>query len=108
VKLADRAHAVDPLLLEPYWAKALAAARLGEEQRAFDYYVDAVDKQPKNPETWQLAGQYAFDNRCYRLAYTYLEKFTELNQKARPSAGGDDYQTALDFVNAGKGACQQA
>jgi hypothetical protein len=106
VELADRAHAVDPLLLEPYWAKALAAASLGEQQRAFDYYVEAVNRQPKNPETWQLAGQYAFDNRCYRLAYTYLEKFTELNQKARPSAGGAAYRTARDYVNAGKNACQ--
>jgi tetratricopeptide (TPR) repeat protein len=106
VQLADRAHSVDPLLVEPLWAKAFAAQTLGEHQRAFDYYVEAVHKQPKNPQTWALAGRYAFANRCYRLAYTYLEKFTELNQKARPSAGGDLYNRALEFVNAGKGACQ--
>ena len=105
VQLADRAQSVDPFLVEPLWAKALAADARGRQQRAFDYYVDAVHKQPKNPQTWLFAGRYALDKRCYHLAYTYLEKFTELNQKARPSAGGDDYNRALRLVNAGKGKC---
>jgi O-antigen ligase/polysaccharide polymerase Wzy-like membrane protein len=105
VQLANRAESVDPLLVEPLWAKALAAGTRGEEQRAFDYYVEAVRRQPKNPQTWLFAGRYALDQRCYHLAYTYLEKFTELNQKARPSAGGDDYNRALRLVDAGKGKC---
>jgi hypothetical protein len=105
VQLANRAQSVDPFLVEPLWAKALAADTLGQQQRAFNYYVEAVHKQPKNPQTWLFAGRFALDQRCYHLAYTYLEKFTELNQKARPSAGGDDYNRALKLVDAGKGKC---
>jgi tetratricopeptide (TPR) repeat protein len=105
IQLANRAQSVDPFLVEPLWAKALAADTRGQHQRAFDYYVGAVRKQPKNPQTWLFAGRYALDQRCYHLAYTYLEKFTELNQNARPSAGGDDYNRALRLVNAGKGKC---
>jgi len=74
-------------------------------RRAFDYYDDAVRKQPKNPETWRAAGAFALDQRCFRSAYIYLEKFTELNQKARPSAGGDDYNRALREVNLGHNNC---
>jgi hypothetical protein len=102
VRLANRAHSVDPLLVEPYWAKALAATR---PRVAFAYYVQAVHKQPANPATWLAAGEYAFGIGCYRSAYTYLERYTELDQKAKSSAGGDNYNTALARVNAGKGVC---
>jgi O-antigen ligase len=105
VHLANRAHSVDPFLVEPYWAKALAADDQNKTQLAFAYYVQAVHLQPANPETWVSAGEYAFSLGCYQTAYTYLERYTELNQKALPSAGGDDYNTALKRVNAGKGTC---
>ena len=87
-QLADRAHSVDPLLVDPLWAKAFAAETLGEPRRAFQYYVQAVDREPKNPQTWRLAGEYAFSLRCYRSAYTYLEKYTELDPRGRPGSGG--------------------
>ena len=102
VTLANRAESVDPLLVEPLWAKALAA---GTPQQQFAFYREAVRRQPKNPQTWLLAGRFAFDLRCYQTAYTYLEKYTELDNKAKPSAGGDDYNAALKKVNAGKGRC---
>jgi O-antigen ligase len=102
VKLANRAESVDPLLVEPLWAKAFAAEK---PQRAFALYRQAVSRQPKNPQTWLLAGRFAFDQRCYRTAYTYLEKYTELDNKARPSVGGDEYNAALRQVNLGNGRC---
>ena len=102
VTLANRAESVDPLLVEPLWAKALAAST---PQRAFAFYREAVRRQPKNPQTWLLAGRFAFDLRCYQTAYTYLEKYTELDNKARASSGGDEYNAALKKVNAGKGRC---
>ncbi len=106
VQLANRAHSVDPLLVEPYWAKAFAAEQRNDAPRiAFDYYVQAVRRQPLNPQTWLSAGEYAFGIGCYRSAYTYLERYTELDQKALPSEGGDDYNKALTQVNLGKGAC---
>jgi tetratricopeptide (TPR) repeat protein len=104
-QLADRAHSVDPLLVDPLWAKAFAAETLGELRRAFQYYVQAVHREPKNPQTWRLAGEYAFSLRCYRSAYTYLEKYTELDPRGRPGSGADDYREALRQVNAGNNRC---
>jgi O-antigen ligase len=105
ITLAKRAESVDPLLVEPLWARAFAAEEQGNPRLAFAEYVRAVRRQPKNPATWQLAGLYAFAQRCYQTAYTYLEKYTELDNKARPSAGGAQYNEALRRVNAGKGRC---
>ncbi len=102
VTLANRAESVDPLLVEPLWAKALAATA---PERAFAFYRQAVRRQPKNPQTWLLAGRFAFGLACYQTAYTYLEKYTELDNKARASSGGDEYNAALKKVNAGKGRC---
>jgi len=97
--LANRAHTLDPLIVDPYTAKAFAYESRNQKSRAFDEYVAAVNRQPKNPETWRAAGQYAWDVGCPYLAYTYLEKYTELDQKARPERGGDTYNAALRRVN---------
>jgi O-antigen ligase len=105
VSLAKRAEVVDPLLVEPLWARAFAAELRDRPQQAFDEYVRAVRRQPKNPETWRLAGLYAFSQDCYHLAYTYLERYTELDNKAKPSEGADTYRRTRDLVNAGKGRC---
>jgi len=106
VRLADRALSVDPFLVEPYWAKASAAdQRSRPQQQVFDYYLQAVHRQPANSLTWLSAGEYAFGIGCYQTAFTYLEKYTELDQKALPSAGGNHYNRARDLVNAGKGTC---
>jgi O-antigen ligase len=105
VPLAERARSVDPLLVEPLWALAFAAELRGDLPTAFAYYKEATRKQPKNPETWLLAGQFAFLHGCMRAAYDNLEKFTELDNKARPSRGADAYNTALRIVDAGKAKC---
>jgi tetratricopeptide (TPR) repeat protein len=102
-QLADRAEAADPLLVEPLWAKAFAAA--DRPRRAFAFYVEAVRRQPENPQTWRLAGEYAFSLRCYRSAYTYLERYTELDPNGRPGSGAEDYRAALRQVNAGNNRC---
>jgi hypothetical protein len=105
VKLTHRAESVDPLLVEPLWARAYAAELREQPRRAFAEYVRAVHRQPKNPETWQQAGLFAYSQGCYRTAYDYLEPYTELNNKAKPSQGGDQYNDALKRVDAGKGVC---
>jgi tetratricopeptide (TPR) repeat protein len=105
VKLAERARSVDPLLVEPLWALAFAAELRGDLPTAFAYYEEATRKQPKNADTWLFAGQFAFTHGCMRAAYDNLEKFTELDNKARPSRGGDAYNAALKIVDAGKAKC---
>ena len=103
VKTADRARSVDPLLVDPLWTIALAYD--SRPALATAYYQEAVDKQPHNPRTWLLAGLYALDKGCPRRAYNYLEKFTELDNKARPDQGADAYRRALALVNTGKPTC---
>ncbi len=99
ITLADRARSVDPLLIEPYLDKALAAEQLGRRQQAFDLYVAAVRRQPQNPQTWLWAGEYAFSQHCWYQAWLYLERYTELDPNAPSSAGADDYRTALRRVD---------
>jgi hypothetical protein len=105
VTLADRAHALDPFLVDPYLAKALAADDRGHTQAAFEQFAAAVRRQPKNPQTWLAAGEYAKDAGCPLLAYRYLEKYTELDQNARKSAGGADYEEVLRKVNRHQYTC---
>jgi hypothetical protein len=105
VTLAKRARSVDPLLVEPLWALAFAAELRGDLPTAFAYYKEATRMQPKNAETWLAAGQFAYVHGCMRAAYDNLEKFTELDNKARPSQGGDAYNKALKIVDAGKAKC---
>ena len=93
---------VDPLLVEPLWWQAGAQT---DPRKAVALYQAAVDKQPKNAQTWLAAGLYAADLPCPRLAYHYLERYTELDPKARASEGADAYRKALAQVNTGKPKC---
>jgi O-antigen ligase len=105
VTLANRARSLDPLLVDPYWAKALAADARGKRQSAFGEYLAAVRRQPHNPQTWLFAGEYAKDSGCWFLAWKYLERYTELDPKARSTSGADDYREALRRVNTRQYTC---
>lgn len=102
ISLAKDARSVDPLLVEPLWWQAEAQT---DPSKAVALFQEAVDKQPKNAQTWLAAGLYAVRLGCPRLAYYYLERFTELDPKARPSQGADAYREALRQVNTGKPRC---
>jgi tetratricopeptide (TPR) repeat protein len=99
ITLANRAHALDPLLVEPFWAKAYALDARGRPRAAFEQFLAAVRRQPANPQTWLAAGEYAKERGCPYLEYTYLLRYTELDRNARASEGADDYRDALDKVD---------
>ncbi|MDX6477264.1 MAG: hypothetical protein QOH95_2775, partial [Gaiellaceae bacterium] len=103
--LAKRARSVDPLLVEPLWALALAEDTRGHEARALAYYEQATRDQPQNAQTWLAAGTYALDVGCARRALQHFYRFNALDKKARPSEGPDDYLRALALVNSGKPRC---
>jgi O-antigen ligase len=105
VQLANRARAVDPLLVDPLWALAFAAEVRGDLRQALAYYEEATKKQPANPQTWLAAGQFALRHGCPRTAYPYLLQFVERDNKARPSEGADDYRRALRLVDSGTPSC---
>jgi hypothetical protein len=93
--LANRAHALDPFLLDPYYTKADAAATPRE---AFRQYQLAVQRQPKNPQPWLLAGEFAMHQNCPYAAWQNLERYTELDQKSN-GPGGDEYNAMLKLVD---------
>jgi hypothetical protein len=96
--LAKRAHAADPLLVEPYWARADAA---DTPQEQYDWYLAATRRQSHNPLTWLSAGEFALGQSppCYYQAWLNLRQFVTLDPNARPSEGGVDYVKALRRVN---------
>src|SRR5207248_54955 len=105
VVLAKRARSVDPLLVEPLWALALAEERRGNDARALAYYEQATREQPQNAQTWLAAGQFALDAGCAQRALQHFYRFNALDKNARPSEGPDDYRRALRLVNTGKPRC---
>jgi hypothetical protein len=104
-QLAKRARSVDPLLVEPLWALALAADERNDVVRSLAYYEEATRVQPENAQTWLAAGRYALDIGCARRALQHFYRFNALDKYARPSEGPDDYQRALRLVNSGKPRC---
>jgi O-antigen ligase/polysaccharide polymerase Wzy-like membrane protein len=104
-ELARRARSVDPLLVEPLWALALAADERNDVARALGYYEEATRVQPENAQTWLAAGRYALEIGCARRALHHFYRFNALDRYARPSDGPDDYQRALRLVNSGKPRC---
>ena len=101
ITLANRAHALDPFLLEPYWAKADAAPTTRE---AYRQYVLAVARQPKNPQPWLLAGEFAMNANCPFAAWQHLERYTELDQKSN-GPGGEEYNAMLKLVDKHEYTC---
>lgn len=102
VTLAKRAHSADPLLVDPYWARAQATSK---PQVAYSWYLAAIERQPHNPQTWLHAGLYAESAGCPYQAWSNLEQYVTLDPKARPDEGGDDYLRMLALVNAHKYSC---
>ena len=52
LQLANQAHALDPVSLEPIFARANAEVVLGRTALARAAYLQAIELQPRNPLTW--------------------------------------------------------
>ena len=52
LQLANQAHALDPVSLEPIFARANAEVVLGRTALARAAYLQAVELQPRNPLAW--------------------------------------------------------
>ena len=99
--LANRAHRLDPFLLDPYWIKADAAPT---NREAYRQYLLAVDRQPQNPQPWLFAGEFAMRVGCPYAAWQHLERYTELDQKSN-GPGGDEYNAMLKLVDEHRYTC---
>lgn len=102
---ANRARALNPLSVEPVFA----LARLEEQRRrlgaAERRYVQAVELQPENPDTWFALGLFEFEarrNMC--AAYRFLNDAYTLDPAGRQWVPGGELDQAREAVNAG--ACE--
>jgi len=102
ISLAKKAHSVDPLLYEPYIARAYAASK---PQVAYSWYLRATKRQPRNPETWLLAGLFAKGAGCPYQAWVNLQQYVTLNRNGRADEGADAYRTVLNEVNKHQYTC---
>jgi len=105
VALAKRARTVDPVSLDPLFAQALAEEVRGRIAAAAAVFERATEVQPRNPQPWVWLGRLELDAGCPRRALEHLERFVELDPKARPEAGAVEKDRALALVNTGKPRC---
>jgi hypothetical protein len=102
ITLAKRALSVDPLLVEPLWWEADAER---DPNRQLALYAEATRKQPQNAQTWLYKARFELSYGCARAALQDLYRFNDLDAKARPADGPDDYLRALRLVNSGRPTC---
>jgi O-antigen ligase/polysaccharide polymerase Wzy-like membrane protein len=94
----------DPLSVEPVFALARISERRGLERAAEERYIQAVELQPDNPETWYALGLYEFEvlrNMC--AAYRFLNNAYTLDPAGNQWTRGGRLDVARAAVN--KGAC---
>jgi tetratricopeptide (TPR) repeat protein len=76
---ADRARSLNPLSIDPLLASAAAHEALGDERAALARYVDAVDLQPRNWQTWYELGRFELSIGFRDLALRHLSRARELD-----------------------------
>ena len=95
----------DPLSVDPIFALARVAERQGFRWTAERRYLQAVELQPDNPETWYALGLYEFQvlrNLC--AAYRFLNNAYTLDPAGSQWVRGGPLDVARAAVNAG--GCQ--
>ncbi len=104
---ANRAHLLNPLSVAPLHAQARISERRGFGHSAQTYYIQAVELQPENPETWYALGLFEYEvreNMCN--AYRFLNDAYTLDPAGGQWVQGGPLDVARDAVNAG--ACEPA
>jgi tetratricopeptide (TPR) repeat protein len=96
---ADRARSLDPLSLEPLFARARVAENDGDERGALVAYREATDVQPDNPASWYELGLYEFHlgDRC--SAYVHLNHAYTLDPAGKQWTPDSPLVESLAWVN---------
>ena len=98
---ADRARDLNPLSLDPLFARALVAERAGDAAAALAAFRAAAELQPENPEPWYQLGLFEFDRGDRCAAYTHLNEAYTLDGAGRQWVDGGPLDQAREWVNAG-------
>jgi hypothetical protein len=102
---ANDAELLNPLSVAPLWAHARVSERRGFERAAQAWYVNAVELQPENPETWYALGLFEFQvkrNMC--AAYEFLNEAYTRDPNGQQWVPGGYLDIARDAVD--EGACE--
>jgi O-Antigen ligase len=92
----------NPVSADPLFARARVAERRGIAWRAERSYIDAVELQPDNPETWYTLGIFQFDvrrNLC--AAYRFLNNAYTLDPAGSQWREGGPLDVSREAVNSG-------
>jgi O-Antigen ligase len=99
---AQWARFFNPVSADPLFARARVAERRQIPWRAQRAYIDAVELQPDNPETWYTLGIFMFDvqrNLC--AAYRFLNEAWTRDPAGSQWRKGGPLDVARDAVNEG-------
>ena len=102
---ANDAELFNPLSVAPLFAHARVSERRGFLRAAEEWYVDAVELQPENPETWYALGLYELQvrrNMC--AAYEFLNEAYTRDPNGQQWTAGGPLDVARRAVN--RGACE--
>ncbi len=102
---AQRARFFDPFSVDPLYVLAGTASQQGRVREALARYVQAVELQPENPDTWYALGSYEFFLRNMCAAYRYLNAAYTLDSAGTEWVKGGALDQARAAVN--KGACEK-
>ena len=101
---AKRARFFDPVSVDPLYARARVSEARRVPWKAERDYIEAVQLQPDNPETWYTLGIFEFDvrgNLC--AAYRFLNNAYTLDPAGSQWRPGGPLDVARKAVN--KGGC---
>ena len=98
---AERARSLDPLSLEPLFARARVEEAADDDAAALAAYRRAAALQPDNPVPWYELGLYEFHlgDRC--SAYVHLNRAYTLDPSGLQWQQGSELDQARDWVNDG-------
>jgi tetratricopeptide (TPR) repeat protein len=81
-RLAEDAHDLNPLAVEPLLLWSQAEEARGDYEEARRLLVESVELQPENPRTWRELGEFELEVLMRRdLAHRYLARARELDPK---------------------------
>ena len=98
---AERARSLNPLSLEPLFARARVEEAAGDEEAALAAYRRAAALQPDNPVAWYELGLYEFHlgDRC--SAYVHLNRAYTLDPAGTQWTPDSELVQSLAWVNDG-------
>ena len=103
---ASGAHDLNPLSTDPLFKGAAVEEIRGNVEAARRLYVEAVDLQPLDPETWYALGSFEFHTaRDCRAAYDYLNRSYTIDRFGPAGDKGGPLDRARAAVNAGRARC---